>query len=45
MTNEEAFNIVMSALDRATQKGVYTLNDVNQIMAAANHINQKLKNE
>lgn len=43
MTNEEAFNIAMSALDAATQKGVYNINDVSKILTAMNHINQELR--
>jgi hypothetical protein len=39
MTQEEAKKIIEAALDKATQKGVYSLQDMNYIIQALDIIN------
>lgn len=39
MTQEEAKKIIESALDRAVQKGVYSLQDMSFVIQALNVIN------
>lgn len=40
-----AFNLIYSALNAANAKGVFTLNDAEQIIAAIKHLGSELKLE